>query len=120
LLNYTTVLEKFGDVRVDNYFLVKDRENPEVIDYLHKENDYMKNDCSHAGFQKNCLRKWLELRKTMNQFLIIYITATITRFETGKDYPIYSRKKESLSAKEELCCNGFSKGKIFQVEWIEY
>jgi oligopeptidase B len=27
----------------------------------------------------------------------------ITRFETGKDYPIYSRKKESLSAKKRLC-----------------
>jgi oligopeptidase B len=35
-----TELEKFGDVRVDNYFWLKDRENPEVIDYLHKENDY--------------------------------------------------------------------------------
>jgi oligopeptidase B len=31
---------EFGDVRVDNYFWLKDRENPEVIDYLHKENDY--------------------------------------------------------------------------------
>jgi oligopeptidase B len=48
-----TELKKFGDVRVDNYFLVKDRENPEVIDYLNKENEYIiKNDCSHAGFQK--------------------------------------------------------------------
>jgi oligopeptidase B len=28
-----TELEKFGDVRVDNYFWLKDRENPEVIDY---------------------------------------------------------------------------------------
>jgi oligopeptidase B len=37
-----TELEKFGDVRVDNYFWLKDRENPEVIDYLHKKNDIMK------------------------------------------------------------------------------
>jgi oligopeptidase B len=36
----------------------------------------------------------------------------ITRFETGKDYPIYSRKKESLSAKEEILfdCNEMAKG----------
>jgi oligopeptidase B len=43
----------------------------------------------------------------------------ITRFETGKDYPIYSRK-ESLSAKIMLDCNELAKEKKFQVEWIEY
>ena len=39
----------------------------------------------------------------------------ITRFETGKDYPIYSRKKESLSAKEEIMfdCNELAKGKKY-------
>jgi oligopeptidase B len=48
----------------------------------------------------------------MNRFLI-YITYYITRFETGKDYPIYSRKKKSLSAKEEIMldCNELAKGK---------
>jgi oligopeptidase B len=36
----------------------------------------------------------------------------ITRFETGSDYPIYSRKKGSLSAKEEIMfnCNELAKG----------
>jgi oligopeptidase B len=56
----------------------------------------------------------------MNRFLI-YITATIILpFETGKDYPIYSRKKESLSAKEEIMldCNELAKGKKIQVEWM--
>ena len=35
-----TTLEKHGDVRIDNYFWLNDRENPEVIDYLNKENEY--------------------------------------------------------------------------------
>ena len=35
-------LEKFADVRIDNYFWLNDRENPEVIDYLNKENAYYK------------------------------------------------------------------------------
>ena len=35
-----TTLEKFDDIRIDNYFWLNDRENPEVIDYLNKENDY--------------------------------------------------------------------------------
>jgi oligopeptidase B len=36
----------------------------------------------------------------------------ITRFEKGKDYPIYSRKKGSLDAKEEIMfdCNEMAKG----------
>jgi oligopeptidase B len=39
----------------------------------------------------------------------------ITRYETGKDYPIYSRKKGSLDAKEEILfdCNELAKGKSY-------
>nr|MBP6584934.1 S9 family peptidase [Flavobacterium sp.] len=39
----------------------------------------------------------------------------ITRFEKGKEYPIYSRKKGSLTAKEEIMfdCNEFAKGKSY-------
>ena len=33
-------LEKHGDVRVDNYYWLKERENPEVIAYLQAENAY--------------------------------------------------------------------------------
>ena len=33
-------LEKHGDVRIDNYYWLRERENPEVIDYLNSENAY--------------------------------------------------------------------------------
>jgi oligopeptidase B len=33
-------LEKHNETRIDNYFWLNDRENPEVIDYLNKENTY--------------------------------------------------------------------------------
>ena len=33
-------LEKHGDIRIDNYFWMNDRNNPEVRDYLMAENDY--------------------------------------------------------------------------------
>ena len=45
----------------------------------------------------------------------------ITRFEKGNDYPIYSRKKGSLDAKEEIMfnCNEMAKGqKYFQLSGI--
>jgi len=35
-------LEIHGDVRVDDYFWLKERENPEVIAYLEAENAYTK------------------------------------------------------------------------------
>ncbi len=33
-------LKKHKDVRIDNYYWLKDRENPEVINYLNQENNY--------------------------------------------------------------------------------
>mgnify|MGYP002349223078 CR=1 FL=1 len=35
-------LEKHGDIRIDNYYWLNDRENSEVIDYLNQENEYTK------------------------------------------------------------------------------
>jgi len=33
-------LIKFNDERIDNYYWLKERENPRVIEYLNSENDY--------------------------------------------------------------------------------
>ena len=41
-------LEIHGDVRVDNYYWLKDRENEEVIDYLERENDYYNKMTTHT------------------------------------------------------------------------
>ena len=32
--------KKFDDLRIDNYYWLNERENPKVIDYLERENDY--------------------------------------------------------------------------------
>ena len=37
-------LKIHGDVRIDEFYWLNDRENPEVIDYLNKENDYYKQE----------------------------------------------------------------------------
>jgi oligopeptidase B len=34
------ILEIHGDKRIDNYFWLNERENPEVIQYLEEENAY--------------------------------------------------------------------------------
>lgn len=111
-------LEKFGKVRIDNYFWLKDRENPEVIDYLNKENAYYKKMTAHTkAFQKELFEEMKSRIKEDDESVPYLYNGYyyITRFETGKNYPIYSRKKESLSDKEEILfdCNKLAKGQSY-------
>jgi len=112
------IIEKHGDKRNDNYFWLNERENPEVIDYLNKENDYYnKMTVSTKQFQTD-LYEEMKARIKEDDASVPYLYNGyyyITRFETGKDYPIYSRKKGSLDAREEILfdCNTLAKGHSF-------
>ncbi|WP_084546109.1 S9 family peptidase [Flavobacterium fluvii] len=111
-------MEKFGDERIDNYFWLNDRENPEVIDYLNKENAYYKKMTAHTkAFQKELFEEMKGRIKEDDESVPYLYNGYyyITRFQTGKDYPIYSRKKGSLSAKEEIMfdCNKMAKGQSY-------
>ena len=116
-----TTLEKFDDVRTDNYFWLNDRENPEVIAYLNKENQYYQEMTAHTkAFQKELFEEMKARIKEDDQSVPYLYNGYyyITRFELGSDYPIYSRKKGSLSANEEIMfnCNELAKGhKYFQL-----
>jgi oligopeptidase B len=110
-----TTFEKFNDIRIDNYFWLNDRENPEVIDYLIKENEYYQEMTAHThNFQKELFEEMKSRIKEDDQSVPYLYNGYyyITRFETGSDYPIYSRKKGSLSANEEIMfnCNELAKG----------
>ncbi len=111
-------LEKHGDIRTDNYFWLNDRENKEVIDYLNKENDYYEKMTAHTKELQGDLFKEMKARIKEDDTSVPYFYNGyyyITRFETGKDYPIYSRKKGSLEAKEEIMfdCNELAKGQAY-------
>ena len=43
-----TKLEKHGHVRTDDYYWLRERENPEVIRYLNEENEYAAKEMEHA------------------------------------------------------------------------
>ncbi|WP_423972059.1 S9 family peptidase [Flavobacterium helocola] len=111
-------LEKHGDKRIDNYYWLNERENPEVIDYLNKENEYYQKSTAHTKqFQEEL---FLEMKGRIKEddSSVPYLYNGyyyITRFEKGKDYPIYSRKKGSLDAKEEIMfdCNEMAKGHTY-------
>lgn len=110
-----TNLEIHGDVRLDNYFWLNDRENPEVIDYLHAENAYTKTKLKHTEAFQEVLFEEMKGRIKEDDKSVPYKLNGywyITRYEKGKDYPIYSRKKETLDAPEEMMfdCNEMAKG----------
>lgn len=107
-------LEKHGHIRTDNYYWLNDRENPEVIDYLNKENEYYQKSTEHTkAFQKDLFEEMKARIKEDDESYPYFYNGYyyITRFEKGKDYPIYSRKKESLTAAEEIMfdCNEMAK-----------
>lgn len=108
-------LEKHGDKRIDNYYWLNERENPEVIDYLNKENEYYQKSTAHTKQLQDDLFLEMKGRIKEDDSSVPYFYNGyyyITRYETGKDYPIYSRKKGSLEAKEEILfdCNEMAKG----------
>ena len=108
-------LEKHGDVRIDDYYWLNERENGEVIAYLNEENAYTKTVMAHTEeFQKSLFEEMKARIKEDDSSVPYKFNGYwyITRFETGKDYPIYTRKKDSLEAKEEILfnCNEMAKG----------
>ncbi|ESU19246.1 Protease II (Oligopeptidase B) [Flavobacterium cauense R2A-7] len=108
-------LEKHGHVRTDNYYWLNERENPEVIDYLNKENDYYNAMTAHTKQFQADLFEEMKARIKEDDSSVPYLYNGyyyITRYEKGKDYPIYARKKGSLEANEEIMfdCNEMAKG----------
>ena len=122
-----TELEKHGDVRIDNYFWMrlsdeqknaeeKDEQTKKVVSYLEAENKYYE---EVTGYNKDFQEKLFQEMKGRikeDDASVPYKDNGyyyITRFETGKQYPIYSRKKENLEAKEELLFNVNDEAKGF-------
>lgn len=94
-----------GEVRLDNYFWLREKSNPEVIGYLEAENRYTEAVMQHtADFQEQLYQELLarikETDLSVPEKMGDYYY--YTRTEEGKQYPIYCRKKGSLEAEEEI------------------
>ena len=101
-------LEIHGDVRIDNYYWLNEKKNPKVIDYLNAENAYYEEKTAHTKQFQEELFIEMKSRIKEDDESVPYKKNNyyyITRFETGKQYPIYSRKKETLDAEEEIMFN---------------
>lgn len=118
------ILEIHDDKRIDNYYWLNEKDNKSVLDYLVSENDYNDKLTSHTkDFQKDLFKEMKSRIKEDDQSVPYKYNGYwyITRYEKGKDYPIYSRKKDSLTAAEEVLfdCNVLAKGhSYFQLRGI--
>lgn len=95
----------FNDVRVDNYFWLRDAENTEVIDYLKAENAYT--EAVMKPTKELQKKLYQEMRRRIKEADMsvpekiddyYYYTKTVK----NKQYSIYCRKKGSLKAREEI------------------
>ena len=104
----STKLEKHGHVRIDNYYWLRERENPEVIRYLNEENEHAARELAGArGFEEKLFQEIKE-RFKQTDMSVPYKRDDYfyyTRYEEQKEYPIYARKRGSLEQPEEIILN---------------
>jgi oligopeptidase B len=98
-----------GDSRVDNYFWLRNREDPDTLKYLEDENRYTEAVMKPAADLQSKL--YDEMLGRIQQTDLSVPTPRddyfyYTRTEEGKQYAIYCRKHESLQAPEEILLDG--------------
>lgn len=97
-----------GDTRVDDYYWLNERDNPQVIDYLTAENAYKDAVMKHTeSFQKKLYDEIVgRIKKT--DMSVPYKDSGYyyySRYEEGGEYRIYCRRKGTMEAEEEILLN---------------
>lgn len=108
------IVSKHGHSRMDNYYWLNDREDPEVITYLEDENRYFDQMLSHTKlFQQELFQEMRARVKEDDSSVPSQIDDYFyyTRHIEGGEYPIYARKKGSLDSEEEILVDGNELGK---------
>jgi oligopeptidase B len=94
-----------GETRVDHYYWLRDRQNPEVMAYLEAENQHTAAIMRHTeGLQERLFEEMrsriketdLSVPEPLDQYLYY------TRTEAGGQYPIFCRRFVSLGAEQIL------------------
>ena len=112
-------LAAHGTKRVDNYYWMKlseeqktasekDDQTKKVLDYLTAENEYLKKSLSHTeGLQERLYNEMVGRIKQDDESVPYKDNGYwyYNRYEKGKEYPIYCRKKGTLDAPEEVMLN---------------
>lgn len=92
-----------NDTRIDNYYWMKNRDSKDVLQYIKEENDYFKNQLKSTEALQDSLFDEIVGRMKPEESTVPYKSNGYyyySRYENGKEYKIYCRKKESLDSQE--------------------
>ncbi len=98
-----------GHTRIDEYYWLNQSENPEVIAYLQAENAYTDAVSKPAAGLRETLYREMAGRVQQTDVSVPYFENGYwyyTRFEKGKDYPVYCRRKRTMSGAEQVLLDG--------------
>jgi oligopeptidase B len=98
-------IEKHGHVRVDEYYWLNERDNPDVVAYLEAENEYTDEAMAHTASFRETLFEEIKGRIKQTDLSVPYQDDGYfyySRTEDGKEYPVYARMKGSLEAEESV------------------
>ena len=98
-------LELHGHLRVDNYYWLNERDNPDVLEYLTAENQYADSVMAHQKPIEESLFEEIKGRFKQTDLSVPYKLDDYfyyTRYEEENEYPIYCRKRETLDGEEEV------------------
>ena len=97
------VLKIHDHERTDEFYWLNERDNPEVIEYLNEENNYRDYYMKDYQGLENELFEEIKSRIKEDDSSVPYSENGYyyyTRYEKGKQYPIYCRKKDNLDNPE--------------------
>ena len=99
------LMQQHGDVRDDEYYWLKQRDSDAVVNYLNEENAYFNKVMKPTEALQEKLYNEMLGRIKQDDNSVPYLKNGYyyyTRYETGKQYPIFCRKKGSETAPEEI------------------
>ena len=94
-----------GDVRIDEYYWLRDIDNPDVLTYLEEENSYTEEMLAHTEALREELYNEILARIPQEDESVPYFRNGYyyyTVFEQDSEYPLYIRKEGSLESSEEM------------------
>jgi oligopeptidase B len=97
-----------GHTRIDPYYWLNNREDSAVISYLNEENAYREALMADVKDLQDSLYTEIVSRIQQTDMSVPYRLNGYyyyTRYEEGKEYPVYCRKLGSLDAPEEVLLN---------------
>ena len=88
-------LEKHGDVRIDDYYWLRDRDDPEVRALLEAENAWVREELAHTEALQKALFEEIKGRIRQTDMSVPYREGAYRyhrRYEDGREYPVYCRR----------------------------